>query len=146
MRLLYGRDTSLVMEAEAISGARFRNDAKAIGIEVDGETRAIFVYDTFSATGCYVHISARRMRDWLPADPREVLTPIFAFPFLQCGYSRITTTISARNRPSLAFTKWIGGTREGLLRRACPDGSDLVVFGMLREECRWLPQRADHRL
>ena len=146
MKLLYGRDAELVAMAEPISASRFRDDAKTIGVEIEGDIRAIFVFDTFSTTGCYVHISARRMRDWLPADPRDVLTPVFAFPFLQCGYARITTTISARNRPSLAFTKWIGGTREGLLRRACPDGSDLVVFGMLRQECRWLPPVPENRL
>lgn len=138
-RLIYGDDERLIAWAEArIPQSRFRPDAKAIGVtQAGGEVQAVFVYDTFSGTGCFMHVAAEG-RHWLPDDHRTVMTPIFAFPFLQCGFARISCVISARNRPSLAFATWCGCRREGLLREAAPDGSDYVLLGMLRRECRWI--------
>ena len=136
--LIYGADAALVLWAEnRIPMARFRSDAQAIGVSLAGQLQAVFIYDTFAEGGCFMHVAAKG-RHWLPEDPRQVMIPVFAFPFIQCQFRRISCVISERNRPSLAFARWCGCRREGVMRKAAPDGSDFVLLGMLREECRWV--------
>lgn len=119
---------------ERIESCRFRDDAKAIGMERHGALVAVVVYDTFSPISCFVHLAAAE-RHWFT---REFAIRAMAFPFVQCRFSRINCIISANNRLSLAFTRQFGWKQEGVLREAGVDGADLILFGMLRRECRYL--------
>lgn len=134
---VYDRQAELVTWAEArIPFCSFRDDARAIGLEMDGSIAAVVVYDTFSTTNCFVHIASARRKWFSP----QFATVAMAFPFLQCGHRRVSCIVSERNRLSLRLTRLFGWTQEGVLRSAGPEGEDVLLFGMLREECRWLPQ------
>lgn len=65
----------------------------------------------------------------------EYLHAIFDYPFQTCR--RITVLVSSNNFRSKRFVEHLGFTQEGRLRCGAPDG-DLLVFGMLKEECRWI--------
>lgn len=120
--------------AGKIGIAAFRPDARAIGLERNGSLIAAAVYDTFSPGTCLMHIASDGSGRWLTKD---FLFRMFAYPFLQCGFRRVTGLISASNTASLTFARHIGFRDEGVLREEAPDG-DVIVLGMLRRECKWI--------
>lgn len=139
-RLVYDRTAELVDWAERRTpGAKYRPDAVAIGVERAGQICGVFVCDTFSTTSCFMHVASDGSSTWLPRDPRAVLIPIFAYPFIQCGYRRISCVIAAGNVRSRRFARRMGCQEEGVMREAAPDGQDYILLGMLRRECRYLP-------
>lgn len=135
---VYGEREAMIAWAQArLEDQRFRDDAQAIGLARDGELIGVTVFDTFSTTGCFVSIATDRSPHWMT---RSYIREVFAYPFIQCGFARISCVISEHNAESLRFTRHFGWTQEGTVRRAGPKGEDLILFGMLRDECRWLPK------
>jgi hypothetical protein len=135
-RFIYGEDDAIAAwAADRIENCTFRDDARAIGHEKDGNLVAAVVYDTFSTNSCFVHL-ASGARKWMSPEFAQVA---MAYPFIQCGFPRISCIVSEANFLSIRFTRLFGWTQEGVLRKAGPTGEDLILFGMLREECRWLP-------
>jgi RimJ/RimL family protein N-acetyltransferase len=122
--------------AKRIGISAFRSDARAIGLERDGDLVAAAVYDTFSPGTCLMHIASDGSGRWLN---RDFLFRMFAYPFIQCGFRRVTGLISASNAASLRFARHIGFQDEGVLREEAPDG-DVIVLGMLRRECKWIAE------
>ncbi|PTM61911.1 GNAT family N-acetyltransferase [Phreatobacter oligotrophus] len=120
-------------------GFRFRQDAHAIGRQTDGEIRGVVIFDTWSDGDCLIHVVSDGSRRWFT---REFCVHAMAYPFLQVGNRRITALVSEHNDPSLAMCRHFGFAQEGRLRRAGPAGEDMILFGLLREDCRWLKPRA----
>jgi Acetyltransferases, including N-acetylases of ribosomal proteins len=138
-RLVYDRtDELLRWAAERIGVERFKDDAKAIGQERNGEICAVVVYDCFSETDCNMHIASDGSRKWLT---RDLLVAAFSFPFVQCGFRRVTGLVPASNEAALRFDEHIGFRREGYHPLAAPDGGDLISLGLLRKDCRYIPAR-----
>jgi RimJ/RimL family protein N-acetyltransferase len=140
-KLIYGEDERLLPWAESRVGVTgFRPDARTIGYERDDELLAVVVFDSFSLHDCNMHIASDGSRRWLT---RELLAAAFAFPFIQCGFRRVTGLVPARNIAALKFDEHIGFRREGYHPQAAKDG-DLVSLGMLKEWCRFLPKEPTH--
>lgn len=74
---------------------------------------------------------------------RHILEEMFGVLFNDMGKKRLTCMVSVDNERSLKFTRGIGWQQEGVLRKAGSEGEDLVVFGMLKEECEYLPPDLD---
>jgi hypothetical protein len=70
-------------------------------------------------------------------------TICFNWIFNQIGLLRCSTTVRVSNKASIKLTKALGMRVEGMKRLGfmCPKPEDMVLFGMLRDECRWI-QRA----
>ena len=66
------------------------------------------------------------------------LAKLFAYPFLTAGCQRVTTTIAANNHRAIRFNLGIGFRKEGEVRRGYDGKTNLLVLGMLKDECRWL--------
>lgn len=137
--LIYDREAELIQWAETVIGFSFRADARAIGYEDASGIRAVAVYDTFSLCDCFMHIASDRSGLWLN---RRSLVAAFAYPFIQLDLRRVTGFIAASNVPSLRFAMHLGFEVEGHRRNALP-GDDVVMLGMLRSQCRFIP--AKHR-
>jgi RimJ/RimL family protein N-acetyltransferase len=45
------------------------------------------------------------------------------------------------NLDAQRFDEHLGFKREGLVRRGADDGTNLILYGMLKEECRWLEMK-----
>ncbi len=114
---------------------RFRPDAKAIGHVRAGALAAVVVFDNFSDGDCMISVVSDGGRRWFS---REFGRAVVAYPFVQLGQRRLTAMILESNAASRAFCAAFGFTQEGRLRKAGPGGEDMLLFGMLREECRWL--------
>lgn len=137
-RLIYGEEDRLLPWAQERIGVIFREDAKAIGLERDGEVVAVVVFDTFSPADACMHIASDGTKRWMS---KELLLAAFAYPFVQLGLRRLTGLVPAKNKEALAFDEHIGFVREGYHPHACPD-DDLVSLGLLRENCRFIDRGA----
>lgn len=141
MRLVYGEDERLIAWAsERIGGLQFRPDAKAIGSEINGKLVGVTVFDCFSTCDVNMHIASDGSGHWLT---RAFLVAGFAYPFIQCGMRRVTGLVPAKNEAALRFDLHLGFKKEGLCRHALPD-DDIIILGMTRSECRFIPPEHRH--
>ena len=85
-----------------------------------------------------MHVVAVPGKRWMTKD---FLWRCFAYPFIQLQCNRITGLVRVDNLAAQKFDEHLGFVKEGLLRKAAKDGTDYIVYGMLREECRWLEIR-----
>lgn len=130
------RPALLAWAAERIGLACFKLDAKAIGIKRRGELVAVVVYDSFSAADCNMHVASDGRGTWLS---RSVLVAVFHYPFVQLKLRRVTALIPAKKTHAIRFNEHLGFKLEGFCPEAMPD-DDLQIRGMLRRECRFIPQ------
>jgi RimJ/RimL family protein N-acetyltransferase len=138
--VIYGQEERLLpWVAERMGIARFRRDAYSIGVERDGELVGVVVYDTFSEADCCMHVASDGSGRWLT---KEALVRFFAYPFVQLGLRRVTSPIGTKNAASMRFCEHLGFEREGFCRHGLPD-DDVIVMGLIRENCRFIPQ--EHR-
>jgi RimJ/RimL family protein N-acetyltransferase len=133
--VIYGQD-ELVRNwvAERVDEDRFQSDV-AIGLAEDGELIAGVVYNMFTGPSISMHVAAMPGRRWMTKD---FLWRAFAYPFIQLGCQRVTGLVREDNLDAQRFDEHLGFVREGLLRSACEDGQNMILYGMLRKECRWL--------
>lgn len=135
--LLLNDPERLIAWAQDQLGVIFFDDARAIGWG-NGETiRAVAVYERWSGNDCCVHLVSDRRPGWMS---RHFLAAGFKFPFVQGRVRRITGLVPASNVDALRLNTHMGYRVEGRLRCGADDGGDLIVMGMLREECRFLPR------
>jgi RimJ/RimL family protein N-acetyltransferase len=137
-RVVYGEDEQVCQwVGERLDEDDFGPGAKGIGLEKDGELIAGVVFNNYNKLNIYMHVAAKQGTNWLT---RQYLTCCFAYPFVQLGVNRVTGLVRVDNLPAQKFDEHLGFKREGLVRRACEDGTDMILYGMLREECRFLPK------
>lgn len=130
--------TILIAFAEThIAQARWRHPERvaAVGWARQGRIVAAVIFDHWQPPSISAHIASDGSRRWASA---EFLRAIFAYPFGQLGCARITAPMSATNAEARRFVEKLGFELEGRLRKAWPDGSDEAVYGLLKEDCKWL--------
>ena len=132
--VIYGQDERLLPWAQERIGVTFRPDATTIGLERDGEIRAVVVFDAFSETDAQMHIASDGTKAWMN---KALLLSAFAYPFTQLGLLRLTGLVTADNQAALEFDQNIGFEKEGYHPKAGPGGKDLVSLGLLRDNCRF---------
>ena len=135
--LIYTDEDRLVEWASEIIGFEPRDDVKAMGWQVDGALRAVCLWDGFSKCDCNIHVASDGGANWLS---RQFLTHAFLHPFAQWEMRRVTALVPAKNHAALRFDLHLGFTQEGVIRHALPN-DDIILLGMLREDCRYIPQR-----
>lgn len=104
--------------------------------------------DKIIAGVVYNHKEGRSIMATIAAtDPnfcrKGVLRALFSYPFIQLDCSRITCLISDRNDRSIKLCKGLGFVYEGKIREHYSRRENLLVYGMLRRECRWLEAKHD---
>jgi len=135
--LIYGQEERLLPWAqERIGTGPFRRDAYSMGLEKNGELVMVAVFDNFSALDCNVHLASDGSRRWMN---KELLLSVFAYVFVQLKLNRITGMVPAKRTDVIEFDEHFGFVREGLIRKAMRD-DDIVILGMLREECRFITE------
>ncbi len=137
-QVVYSPTNEMLGWATLHGGIKFRDDAAAIGVRSDEGLHGVVVFDSFTSTGCWVSVVSDGGRKWIT---RELIIRVFAYPFIQLDYPRLNSFVSVNNADAIRFNEHFGFQREGVLREAGENGEDLIVYGMLRRECRWLPER-----
>lgn len=101
--------------------------------EVGGRIEAVVVFENRKFDGCEISFATRSPK-W---QSRRFIKAVFAYVFNQIGMKRVTLLIMEDNIKSWNLAERLGFTREGVIRRAS-NGRDLYIYGMLKEECRWI--------
>lgn len=107
----------------------------AIGWERDGKLTAAVVFDQFYWPSISGHIASDGSRQWAC---RGFILAMFDYPFRQLECVRITAPVAEGNDKAIQFLERLGFVREGCLRRALPDGRDRLIYGILKEDCKWI--------
>ena len=97
--------------------------------------KVALAYNHYTGPNIAIHAAARQGALWChPA----ILYHVFAYPFLQLKTRRVTAPVSGRNVKCIEMLLNMGFQHEGTLREADVKGANLLIFGMLKRECRWL--------
>lgn len=113
---------------------RFPLDSPCVGIIRGGKIIAGVVYSLYTGNSIAMNVAATAP-GWLN---KAFLRTVFRYPFEQLGVSRVSALVRTDNETSSKFVEHVGFVREGCIRKAESDGTDLYLYGMLKEECRWL--------
>ncbi|MND20848.1 hypothetical protein D3C76_48140 [compost metagenome] len=122
-------------EDAAVSG-----DTHSMGMEIDGELVVVCLFNNFTPHMCNMHVVSDGSRRWCS---RGFLAAAFSYPFIQLDLSRVTAYVPAKNTAALMLDLRLGFKPEGRLTEAMGD-DDLIVLGMLRRDCIWLPEDLKH--
>lgn len=69
---------------------------------------------------------------------RRTLKVFFGFAFENLKANRVTAITQPYNAACIDMLERLGLQREGTLRQGYPSGTDALLYGMLKSECRWL--------
>lgn len=98
----------------------------------DKKPLAAFVFNDY--TGANIEMTVVSERGRLN---REIMRYIARYVFVQHGCRRLTVRTKKRNKRVLKLAPLLGFKYEGVLKHFFAD-DDAVVFGMLKDKCRWL--------
>ena len=93
------------------------------------------VYNMWSGYSINMHIGAEKNSNWFS---RRFATYCFNATFGHFKCNRATALVRKKNIKAQKFVLKLGFIEEGIVRQACHDGEDVVMFGMLASECRFL--------
>lgn len=136
-RIVWDQPDRVMHFVAARTGEDCYRDFTAIGLESGGELVAGVVFDRYTGPGgsIFMHVASDGSRAWMT---RAYLSACFRYPFLQERCRRITGLVRADNATAQRFDEHLGFKREGLIRQGCTDGTDMILYGMLVNECRFL--------
>lgn len=118
-----------------IPGFAGAGDARSIGLRKDGALVAGVIFDGFNGRNVWMHVAARPGRDWMT---RYYLRACFHYPFVTCGVDRISGYVNESNQQARRFDEHLGFKEEARLKGAAPDGGDVIIYVMWRQDCRFL--------
>ena len=105
------------------------------GVMIDGKLAGGVVFVGYDGHNSYMHVASDGSRRWIT---KKLIRMTFALPFILAGCRRVTGLVRTDNLEAQHFDEKLGFKREGIIRKADFDGCDLIVYGMLKEECRWI--------
>lgn len=83
---------------------------------------------------CEISVAAETSMAFRP----HMMCAVFTYVFVQLKCTRLTCITTKRNKRGRAFIERSGFRLEGTLKRAYDGKRDALIFGLLRENCRYL--------
>lgn len=105
-----------------------------VALHRDGKLCGGLVYTGFLGGSIQMH-AAGDETNW---PNRDFLWLIFDYAFNQLGVCKVIGLVAATNIRALDVDLRLGWRIEAVIRRALWGGEDLLVLGMVKEDCRWL--------
>ena len=99
-----------------------------------GEIVAAALFEGFRETWCNMHTAI------LPGFSltRKELKHAFSIPFHAFGLRKVLGIVPANNQAAIEFNTRLGFKCEGILTDATPDGEDILLFALNKDQCRWI--------
>jgi len=117
--------------------ARLRVDlpekAKFLGASHTGEEWAMFCIANYTGNDCELFFATTGGKTPIRAATKKIGE--YVFYGIECR--RATSRVDVTNTLAIRHNKLFGFVEEGRLRQASPEGHDLIVFGMLKEDYRY---------
>lgn len=106
---------------------------------VDGRGRFLggFIFTGYTGSMVMTHMAGVGGHWCSP----ELMWVIFDYCFEQLGVKKVLCTVGSNNTKSLEQVQRAGFRHEYTIEDGIPDGS-LIMFSMLRENCKWLNLRS----
>jgi RimJ/RimL family protein N-acetyltransferase len=107
--------------------------------EKDGEIIACVVYNNWKPLdSAEISVAAAHGERWLT---RPFLYNVFYNPFVEWQMRRVWSCIDADNQQSIRLCAHLGFSQEGRIRQGAGPKTDILLYGMLKDECRFLEGR-----
>lgn len=131
--VLYGAD-ELVAEwvQRRLGGSKAHPPYVALGVVNDAGDRLIGGCIFFNAEDRDIQFAVAMETEC--ARKVRALARCYGYVFNQLGIERITAMIEIKNKASVKLAEGFGFVREGVKRKAAPDGGHVGVFGLLRKD------------
>jgi len=142
MNLLYGQDARVarwVLEHAPHGDGPWLGHYIAVGVEDEGELIAGWVFNEYRGHSIHCSMASTSPR-WCS---RRTLEALFSYPFVQLKCKRLTAYTGKSMANVRAFLTRLGFAQEGIMRSGYVD-DDCVIYGLLREECRWVNRTFQH--
>ncbi|MBI0330727.1 GNAT family N-acetyltransferase [Burkholderia plantarii] len=136
--LVFDRHDEVMHFVAARTGEARYDDAKAIGLAKDGELVAGVVFQGHNGPNLLMHFALDGSRHLITA---AFVAAAFLYPFAMLGCRRVTGLVRVDNLDAQRLDEHLGFVREGVMRSAASDGTDFILYGMLRDECRYIRGR-----
>lgn len=94
------------------------------------------IYTDYNVASIQIHVAAFK-HTWLS---RELLWAVFNFPFNACKVTKLLGLVRSTNARAIKLDLSLGFVLETTVKDVFPDG-DMLVFSMLRENCRFLKMK-----
>lgn len=134
--LEFDLETVYMFVRERIDGGIARIEGmRALGLRRNGELVAGVVYEGYNGKNIWMHVAAVPGSKWMS---RDYLRAVFVYPFEVCGVDRVSGYVNESNHKAQRFNEHLGFKQEARLRGAAPDGGDVILYTMWREDCRFL--------
>lgn len=134
-RIVWNEPERVMQFVAAHTGEDRYEQFVAIGLERDGKLCAGVVFNQKAGANILMHVASDGSRHWMtPA----YMAACFRYAFVQEKCNLITGLVRADNVDAQRFDEHLGFKWRGQLPQACTDGTDLIVYGMLKSECRFI--------
>lgn len=120
-----------------VEQGRMPSETIALGVlDEQGIIHAVICLNAFYGDQASLHIATNGRKRWAT---RAVFAVVFSYAFHYRKLKRLEFRVSCKNIPVQILALKTGLRIEGVARCGANDGEDGIVFGMLAQECRWLP-------
>lgn len=107
-----------------------------IANQFGGRIKSVAVYSNFRGCGAEISLYSEG------GITRDFIRVCFGYAFDFCKWNRLTALVKPDNKKSIRLIERMGFVKEGVIRCATDNGEDLVIYGLLREECKWVAEKA----
>ena len=104
-----------------------------LAASLKGDEWAMFAVGHYVGYDCELFFATTGGRTPIRALTRKIAEYIFGV----IGCRRVTSRVDVTNKLAIRHNKIFGFVEEGRLRQASPEGNDIIVFGLLKEEFRY---------
>lgn len=130
--------------AEARMGGYGFDNPMGFGIIRRNKLVGAVIYDNYRPAAKSVFVSIAL--DDKAALTKPLIAKVFEYAFFDLGCNRIQAMIDENNHPSIELCRRLGFSKEGELREAGPNGSNLYLFALLKRENRWFTGQSKNSL
>lgn len=115
------------------TGTRDFGPCKTIAFYGDG-LEAVIVYNAKDESNIGMSIASTTPK-WCK---KSVLKIAFGFPFMQLGLNRVTGIQNEFNHKARSLVERLGFELEGEMKQYYQNGESAMIYGMTKDNCRWL--------
>jgi len=107
--------------------------------EINKKTVAVIIFADFDGNNMFIHLAI----DDKKAVQRRFIKLMFNYVFVQSKANRVTGQCDNDNDKIKKLMEGVGFKKEGVVRQVMETDTsavykDAAIYGMLKEECRWI--------
>lgn len=111
---------------------------KGLGLKKDGEMIAGCLFEGYNGHNVWVHLAAVPTKRWMT---KQYLRACFEYAFVTLGVKRLSGYVDSGNADAIRVNEHFGYKREAVLKGAAPEGRDVILYVMWREDCRYVDSK-----